>query len=130
MLTHPETNVTGNGIWENESNSPNICYSIPPFLDCIVMCRKSAIKQESIRIKPLFAHHHYSIHEMPFVEVSTSTGKTNFYYTISTPTCTNAKVIDPLLPVVLFFHPIVFNMVFHCMGFRNLAPLDSKIKLT
>ncbi|KAE9390941.1 alpha/beta-hydrolase [Gymnopus androsaceus JB14] len=50
---------------------------------------------------------------MPFVEVSTSTGRIKFHYTISTPDCSMAKQINPDLPVVLFFHAFAFHTMFH-----------------
>ncbi|KIK54234.1 hypothetical protein GYMLUDRAFT_1024073 [Collybiopsis luxurians FD-317 M1] len=48
---------------------------------------------------------------MPFVKVSTSTGNIKFHYTISTPTCSNAKSINAGLPVLLFFHVIAFHNI-------------------
>ncbi|KIK53521.1 hypothetical protein GYMLUDRAFT_232757 [Collybiopsis luxurians FD-317 M1] len=50
---------------------------------------------------------------MPFVKVSTSTGKINFHYTISTPTCASAESIVRGLPVLLFFHAMAFHTIFH-----------------
>ncbi|KIK56613.1 hypothetical protein GYMLUDRAFT_46939 [Collybiopsis luxurians FD-317 M1] len=63
---------------------------------------------------------------MPFVQVSTSTGKTRFHYTISTPTCANAESITAGLPVLLFFHAMAFHAVFHSQ-FRD--PLLRKFNL-
>ncbi|KAJ4485204.1 Alpha/Beta hydrolase protein [Lentinula aciculospora] len=50
---------------------------------------------------------------MPFINVSTSTGTTKFHYTISTPSCDDAQMIEPELPVLLFFHAFAFHTVFH-----------------
>ncbi|KAH7878293.1 Alpha/Beta hydrolase protein [Lentinula edodes] len=43
---------------------------------------------------------------MPFVEVTSSTGKTKFKYTICTPSSEEAKEIDAGLPTILFLHPV------------------------
>lgn len=42
---------------------------------------------------------------MPFVEVTSSTGKTKFKTTISTPNSEDAEKIDASLPTIVFFHP-------------------------
>ncbi|KAH7869244.1 alpha/beta-hydrolase [Lentinula edodes] len=42
---------------------------------------------------------------MPFAEVTSSTGKTRFKYTISTPNFEEAEQIDASLPTIVFFHP-------------------------
>ncbi|ESK91575.1 alpha beta hydrolase fold protein [Moniliophthora roreri MCA 2997] len=43
---------------------------------------------------------------MPSIKVKSSTGKTEFKYTISTPTSPNAKSIDKSLPTLLFIHAV------------------------
>ncbi|KAJ3845835.1 Alpha/Beta hydrolase protein [Lentinula lateritia] len=43
---------------------------------------------------------------MPFAKVTSSTGKTKFKYTISTPNCGEAEKIDASLPTIVFFHPV------------------------
>ncbi|KIY67280.1 alpha/beta-hydrolase [Cylindrobasidium torrendii FP15055 ss-10] len=43
---------------------------------------------------------------MPFIKVKTSSGEVKFFYTISTPTSTNAKTIDKKIPTVLFLHSV------------------------
>ncbi|KAJ3827540.1 Alpha/Beta hydrolase protein [Lentinula raphanica] len=50
---------------------------------------------------------------MPFVNVSSSTGKTRFRYTISTPSSASAEAIQPGLPVLFFFHALALHHVFH-----------------
>ncbi|KAJ3863909.1 Alpha/Beta hydrolase protein [Lentinula novae-zelandiae] len=50
---------------------------------------------------------------MPFIKVSTSTGHTQFHYTISTPSCADAEAIKPGIPVILFFHAFAFHTIFH-----------------
>ncbi|KAF5379606.1 hypothetical protein D9757_009198 [Collybiopsis confluens] len=50
---------------------------------------------------------------MPFVEVKTRYGRTNFQYTISTPLSATSSTINPSLPVILWFHALVFPHVFH-----------------
>ncbi|KAJ3966390.1 Alpha/Beta hydrolase protein [Lentinula raphanica] len=50
---------------------------------------------------------------MPSVSVSTSTGKTRFQYTISTPSSASAERIEPELPTLLFFHCFAVHNVFH-----------------
>ncbi|KAL0581776.1 hypothetical protein V5O48_000253 [Marasmius crinis-equi] len=51
---------------------------------------------------------------MPSVKVKSSTGKTDFKYTISTPTNPNAKSIDKNLPTVLFIHAVYLSRdVYH-----------------
>ncbi|KAK7437948.1 hypothetical protein VKT23_018383 [Stygiomarasmius scandens] len=51
---------------------------------------------------------------MPSTKVRTSTGKTDFSYTISTPTKDSAKSIDSKLPTVLFLHAVYLSSsIFH-----------------
>ncbi|KAI4516996.1 Alpha/Beta hydrolase protein [Schizophyllum commune] len=51
---------------------------------------------------------------MPSVKIKAAAGSTTIYYTISTPTKTNAKAIDPKLPTLLFLHPVyVSQEAFH-----------------
>lgn len=46
---------------------------------------------------------------MPTAKVKSSTGKTKFNYTISTPSSSSAKHIDKSLPTLLFIHPVYFG---------------------
>lgn len=62
---------------------------------------------------------------MPFIKVSTSTGKTRFHYTISTPACADAEAINPGLPVLLFFHAFAFHTIFHCKYAINIQKYSS-----
>ncbi|KAJ8094855.1 hypothetical protein AAF712_009608 [Marasmius tenuissimus] len=51
---------------------------------------------------------------MPSIKVKSSTGKTEFKYTISTPTNPNAKSIDKNLPTILFIHAVYLSRdVYH-----------------
>ncbi|KAJ4483868.1 Alpha/Beta hydrolase protein [Lentinula aciculospora] len=51
---------------------------------------------------------------MPYVEVTSSTGKTRFKYTICTPSSEKAKEIDQNLPTLLFIHPIsIAEHIYH-----------------
>lgn len=43
---------------------------------------------------------------MPYVDVTSSTGKTRFKYTICTPASEEADEIDRNLPTLLFIHPV------------------------
>ncbi|KAF9265895.1 alpha/beta-hydrolase [Marasmius fiardii PR-910] len=51
---------------------------------------------------------------MPSIKVKSSTGKTDFKYTISTPSNPNAKSIDKNLPTILFIHAVYLSRdVYH-----------------
>ncbi|KAJ3795383.1 Alpha/Beta hydrolase protein [Lentinula aff. detonsa] len=51
---------------------------------------------------------------MPYVEVTSSTGKTIFKYTICTPASEEANEIDKGLPTLLFIHPVsIAEHIFH-----------------
>ncbi|KAJ3821251.1 Alpha/Beta hydrolase protein [Lentinula raphanica] len=51
---------------------------------------------------------------MPHVQVTSSTGKINFKYTICTPACEEASEIDKSLPTLLFIHPIsIAEHIYH-----------------
>ncbi|EEB90006.1 hypothetical protein MPER_11845 [Moniliophthora perniciosa FA553] len=68
---------------------------------------------------------------MPSIKVKSSTGKTEFKYTISTPTNASAKSIDKNLPTVLFIPAVylqrdVFHLQFgdHKLRRFNLVTFD------
>ncbi|KAJ3770018.1 Alpha/Beta hydrolase protein [Lentinula raphanica] len=69
---------------------------------------------------------------MPTVSVITSTGKTRFQYTISTPSSALAERLEPDLPILLFLHSLAFHNVFHsqfsdqALRKFNLVSLDLK----
>ncbi|KAJ3925638.1 MAG: Alpha/Beta hydrolase protein, partial [Lentinula lateritia] len=70
---------------------------------------------------------------MPFAEVTSSTGKTNFKYTISTPNSEEAEKIDASLPTIVFFHPVflaehIFRAQFSDQKLRqyNLLSFDCR----
>ncbi|KAJ3926347.1 MAG: Alpha/Beta hydrolase protein [Lentinula lateritia] len=70
---------------------------------------------------------------MPFAEVTSSTGKTKFKYTISTPNSEDAEQIDAGLPTIVFFHPVflaehVFQAQFSDQRLRqyNLVSFDCR----
>ncbi|KAJ3715975.1 hypothetical protein DFJ43DRAFT_1007041 [Lentinula guzmanii] len=50
---------------------------------------------------------------MPFIDIVSSTGRVRFHYTISSPLCANAEVIEPGLPILLFFHALAYHTIFH-----------------
>ncbi|KAJ3992945.1 Alpha/Beta hydrolase protein [Lentinula boryana] len=50
---------------------------------------------------------------MPFIDIASSTGRVRFHYTISSPLCANAEVIEPGLPILLFFHAFAYHTIFH-----------------
>ncbi|THU94508.1 alpha/beta-hydrolase [Dendrothele bispora CBS 962.96] len=71
---------------------------------------------------------------MPSTKVKTSTGKTEFSYTISTPTKDSAKSIDNKLPTVLFLHAVylsssIFQYQFSDPRLRrfNLVSVDLRL---
>ncbi|KAJ3759719.1 hypothetical protein EV360DRAFT_20782, partial [Lentinula raphanica] len=69
---------------------------------------------------------------MPTVSVTTSTGKTRFQYTISTPYSASAERLESDLPILLFLHSLAFHNVFHSqfsdqeLRKFNLVSLDLK----
>ncbi|KAJ3885549.1 Alpha/Beta hydrolase protein [Lentinula edodes] len=70
---------------------------------------------------------------MPFAEVTSSTGKTKYKYTISTPNSEEAEQIDASLPTIVFFHPVflaehTFHVQFSDKRLRqyNLVSFDSR----
>ncbi|KAJ3737847.1 hypothetical protein DFJ43DRAFT_986866 [Lentinula guzmanii] len=48
---------------------------------------------------------------MPFIDIVSSTGRVRFHYTISSPLCANAEVIEPGLPILLFFHALAYHTI-------------------
>ncbi|KAF5345913.1 hypothetical protein D9758_011415 [Tetrapyrgos nigripes] len=71
---------------------------------------------------------------MPSIKVKSSTGKTEYNYTISTPSKDSAKTIDPKLPTVLFLHAVylsssIFHYQFADPRLRrfNLVTLDLRL---
>ncbi|KIK69163.1 hypothetical protein GYMLUDRAFT_188693 [Collybiopsis luxurians FD-317 M1] len=51
---------------------------------------------------------------MPHVQITSSTGKTRFKYTICTPASAEAKSINRKLPTLLFIHPVsIAEHIFH-----------------
>ncbi|KAK0441533.1 alpha/beta-hydrolase [Desarmillaria tabescens] len=71
---------------------------------------------------------------MPTATIKSSTGKTNFNYTISTPLSSSAKSIDRSLPTLLFIHavfhgPQIFQRQFEDPQIRkfNCVALDLRI---
>ncbi|KAG7448491.1 alpha/beta-hydrolase [Guyanagaster necrorhizus] len=58
---------------------------------------------------------------MPFVKVKSNSGGLTYNYTISTPTSSNAKSIDPTLPTVLFLHPVYIGVDIFQMQFGDRA---------
>lgn len=64
---------------------------------------------------------------MPTTKIKSSTGKTKFNYTISTPSSSSAKHIDKNLPTLLFIHAVYIG---HQIFQRSLPVASLLLGLT
>jgi len=65
-----------------------------------------------------------------FVELDVAGGPQSFAYSISTPSCTEARSIDPNLPTVLFLHPVFIGQEAFACEFNKSASSRSKFLIS